>query len=61
MKIELCDLCGKPIKPHEKITLGFGAIRHVTGAEQICTACAEAINKVDWNGVARNAINEARK
>ena len=61
MKVELCDLCGKPIKPHEKITLGFGAIRHVTGAEQICLECAAAINKVNWNSVARKAIEEARQ
>ena len=32
MKLEVCDLCGNPIKPHEKITLGFGAIRQITGA-----------------------------
>ncbi len=61
MKLEVCDLCGKPIKPHEKITMGFGAIRQITGAEQICLECVAAINRVDWNKTARNAIKGAKK
>lgn len=61
MKIEKCDLCGREITPYTKVTLGVGAVRAATGAESVCRECNEAINKVDWDGVARKAIKEAKK
>lgn len=55
MKMEFCDLCGKPIRPHSKRRLN-GAIRVITMAQDVCIECKEKVDRTDWNRVARREI-----
>ena len=55
MKLEFCDLCGKPIHPHSKRRLN-GAIRVITMAQDVCIECKEKVDSTDWNRVARREI-----
>ena len=60
MKMEFCDLCGKPIRPHSKRRLN-GAIRVITMAQDVCIECKEKVDRTDWNRVARREILKENK
>ena len=58
MKMEFCDLCGKPIHPHSKRRLN-GAIRVITMAQDVCIECKEKVDRTDWNRVARRELQQS--
>lgn len=58
MKMEFCDLCGKPIHPHSKRRLN-GAIRVITMAQDVCIECKEKVERTDWNRVARRELQQS--
>ena len=58
MKMECCDLCGKPIHPHSKRRLN-GAIRVITMAQDVCIECKEKVDSTDWNAVVRRELQQS--
>ena len=58
MKMEFCDLCGKPIRPHSKRRLN-GAIRAITMAQDVCIECKEKVELTDWNAVVRRELQQS--
>lgn len=46
MKLEVCDICGKPLHPHSKRDLR-GAMSILLGAESVCEECAEKAKKME--------------
>lgn len=46
MKLEICDICGKPLHPHTKHDLR-GAMSVLLGAESVCEECAAKAQKMD--------------
>lgn len=46
MKLEVCDICGRPLHPHSKRDLR-GAVSILLGAESVCEECAEKAQRMD--------------
>lgn len=59
MKIELCDLCGREIKYHERRLLPE-TVGILAGAETVCRDCRDAALRIDWRKIVRERIEEAR-
>lgn len=57
-----CDLCGRTFKYPWRYKLNEdGAIRRITGAEDVCAECWMKIHKIDWNKVVRERIEAEGK
>lgn len=59
MKIELCDLCGREIKYHERRRLPE-TVGILAGAETVCRDCRDAALRIDWRRIVRERIAEMR-
>lgn len=55
MTVMYCDICGQPITPRSKHRLS-GTIGQITGAQEVCEECFDAIKRIDWNAAARLEI-----
>ena len=55
MKKDICEICGKVIKPYSKRRLS-GAIRVITRAQDVCVECKEKVDRTDWDAVVRKEI-----
>lgn len=53
-----CDICRRPAPYTNRRRLSAGAIRDITGAENVCAACLERVRKTDWNAVVRRELEE---
>lgn len=59
MKIEVCDLCGAPVRFFEVRHLPQ-AVAILAGAETVCRYCHVAALRIDWRRIVRERIEEAR-
>ena len=58
MTRKYCDICGCLLTARETVMLG-GAIRTLSGADEVCRSCAAKLNKTDWRRVVRSVVTGA--